>query len=556
MAISKFQSYYKSISEVLEGIKNENSYQNLSLAFAHWFLKNQYDLSIQEIEESIIDGNADNGIDAIIYNEGEKSIRVFQFKFPQASNINKEISQSDILKTITGFNLLIDPNEEIQYKKGNDAFCNYKDMLKDEEVFKFELNFVSYNSGVIDNKDTVQNFATKFKKESGAEITINYYDKNKISYIFEKMQRKNSINISLPYKQMQQTYSLEEIQSFTGFVNAKDLIDAIGSEIAVIFDENIRLFESDSEVNAGISNTASSDIAPMFYFYNNGVTFICDNADNSVNSSTLRLEGTSIVNGCQTVTSLFQLSEQDNLSDDVSLLVRVIKISDYEERAQITKFLNSQTPIKDSYFISNHPIVRGLQENLKKKDYYLERQINEVKYRERYSNEKIPNSTKIVRLDDVIQYFSGFYFDKYASLAKRQKGGLFANDVIEEILSEITEDRVVKSYETYMEVASVITAYRRYRRNRTKIDFAEIIGITADELAKQEELYFFMNTADILLLNITKHILENEKISTRNAIIKAINILMFELQKRHTSTKINLFVLVLNFLKPFNIKYF
>lgn len=61
MVITKYESYYNKIVEKLKVVKEEQSYSNLSLAFAHWFLENHYEMSVQEISESIIDGNGDNG---------------------------------------------------------------------------------------------------------------------------------------------------------------------------------------------------------------------------------------------------------------------------------------------------------------------------------------------------------------------------------------------------------------------------------------------------------------------------------------------------------------
>lgn len=69
------------------------------------------------------------------------------------------------------------------------------------------------------------------------------------------------------------------------------------------------------------------------------------------------MQGASIVNGYQTV----------------NVLVIIISIADYSERMKITEYLNSQTPIRDSYFIANHPIVRDLQQKLLQHGYFLER---------------------------------------------------------------------------------------------------------------------------------------------------------------------------------------
>ncbi|OWW62177.1 hypothetical protein B645_01250, partial [Enterococcus hirae 88-15-E09] len=79
--------------------------------------------------------------------------------------------------------------------------------------------------------------------------------------------------------------------------------------------------------------------------------------------------------------------------------------------------------------------------------------------------------------DDVIQYYCGYHLDKFAATAKRNKNILFNNENIEEILSDITPDKVIESYETYLKVAEVITAYRRQRRNKENEEFAKLMGI-------------------------------------------------------------------------------
>ena len=53
----KFQVYYKRVKNELELIQKENNYMNLSKAFAHWYLLNFCDSDIQQIGESIIDGD-------------------------------------------------------------------------------------------------------------------------------------------------------------------------------------------------------------------------------------------------------------------------------------------------------------------------------------------------------------------------------------------------------------------------------------------------------------------------------------------------------------------
>lgn len=252
----------------------------------------------------------------------------------------------------------------------------------------------------------------------------------------------------------------------------------------------------------------------MFYFYNNGITIICDKASNSPNKLSVSLKGVSIVNGCQTVTSIYELYKKSKLQSGVDILTRIIEISDYNERMKITEFLNSQNPIKDSYFIANHTIIRDLQKVLEDKGYYLERQVNEFEYKKMYGARDINDLTPI-KLENVIQYYVGYWLDEYAALAKRGKSLLFDKNKIDEILMEINADRVIEAYNMYNKISKIITSYRRTRRNEKKKEISDFLELSHEQFLENVDEYLFINTGDILILNTTRILKEKyEKDST------------------------------------------
>lgn len=119
MAITKFQLYYNQISDILKEFRDKFEYPNDSQAYTHWFLDGYFNFSTEYIQEIIIDGSGDNGIDAIIYNEEQETLTVIQTKFPgNVKNIDGEMEQTEISKTIRGVEALlgrvspIAPNEE------------------------------------------------------------------------------------------------------------------------------------------------------------------------------------------------------------------------------------------------------------------------------------------------------------------------------------------------------------------------------------------------------------------------------------------------------------
>lgn len=531
MPITKYQVYYRKLKDILNSIKDREEYSNDSLAFAHWFLKHQVGLDDQQIGEVIIDGDGDYGIDAVYLND--KKLHVYQFKFPTEKNINKEIEQGDILKTFNGYDMLVDSKHKL--RKANKSFMAMKEYLRDEAVYEFEINFVSYNKGIKSNVEVLENRSSKYKDDY--EFNYKLYDRDTILNIFEKSQRNTSVDVKLTYKNMTNSYAGENIESSVGVVNATKLVEAVKDELSVVFDENIRLYESDSKVNEGIYKTAiGNDTSGMFYYYNNGITFICDDYKNSPNNNSLFMKGASIVNGCQTVTTLARAYDDSKLREDADLLVRVIKIKKYSERAKITKYLNSQTQIKESYFIANHPIVRDLQEDLLKDNYYLERQTNELSHKQKYDSEYLKGKElQVLNLSDVIQRYTGYYVDKYAHIAKSGKGALFENDNIEEILGGINAEKAIKSFEVYEKISSIITLYRRMRRNNEKNDFLRYLGVKKEEFVFNE--YLFVNTTDILLLNTVHKLSELDESANINTLIKIGILIIRDIIKNNDNYK-------------------
>lgn len=139
----------------------------------------------------------------------------------------------------------------------------------------------------------------------------------------------------------------------------------------IIFDENVRLFHGvNNKFNNGIIQTATSeDDVINFHLYNNGIVMVSPKVKYIDTRKRLKVSNPMVVNGCQTMNSLLEAKKQGNLQDGF-VQVTVIEINDPIIRQNISIFLNSQTEIKDSYLISNLPIVRQLEEDLDKLGFF------------------------------------------------------------------------------------------------------------------------------------------------------------------------------------------
>lgn len=521
----KFQIFYKRIKKELEKIQKENNYMNLSKSFAHWYLENFCNININDIGECIIDGDGDNGIDAVIYENSK--MELFQFKFPdKITNLSKQIDEKTELKLINGYKKLTSTRKP---RKANTNFLDFREIAKSENIFNYEFIFVSFSDGFSENaQDAMDIELQNIKDLTGNSVNYCVIDKRKICDKVERLSKKNIVNLNMKYKSLQPSYNIEEeVKSWVGFTTANSLLLSVEPNLDVIFDENIRNYEGDNSVNQGIIKTATDeDESKNFYFYHNGIVFICDECKISMGNQNANLIAAAIVNGCQTVVALENAKSSDKgLKDDVFLPIRIIETKDIDLRAKITEYLNSQTKIKDSYFLANNTFIRELQDELSKKGYFLERLANEYEYKHKLGKIQEFNKEHILQLEKTVQIYVAYYNNQYAAKAKRGKNELFDKQNINELISDINADNVLNVYGIYKSICKIITLYRKCRRSNRNDEFLNYMGIkinNEDEYLKEMDKFLFINTADILLLNAYKNITKDK--FKDDKMIKIINI--------------------------------
>ena len=157
-----------------------------------------------------------------------------------------------------------------------------------------------------------------------------------------------------------------------------------------IFDKNIREYLGNKGVNKGIYQTLQDQQdRKNFFYYNNGITIICDSmttikpqpSEYNMNAF-FEIENPQIVNGCQTVNSIYEFLknippqdlEKEFKDTFVMLKILVIDRNDDEENQlykDIVKYNNSQNAIDEKTFVANTSIFIRLQEEFENKGFLL-----------------------------------------------------------------------------------------------------------------------------------------------------------------------------------------
>ena len=98
---------------------------------------------------------------------------------------------------------------------------------------------------------------------------------------------------------------------------------------------------------------------------------------------------------------------------------------------------------------------------------------------------------------------------------------LFNKDNREGIVNELSTNKLIESYERYLDIMSITRSYRAYRKDKTKDDILSILQIDEKEIDK----YKFINTGNYLILYALGLYSRKFNVPAKDNIIKVIKLL-------------------------------
>lgn len=495
------QRYHDIIKNELKRIKKENSYESIGKSFAHWYLNELLLIDDSEMSEIIIDGSNDWGIDAIIIDVEADIVKLYQFKFPTKSNIRKKTPQADIQKLFMGYKICASGDTK---DLGNKLLKEKTTEITDLRIFTYELNFIAYNTDLGDHAKAIVEKEIEEIIGTGNKISMKLENMNSIAKKYHRKTRMNDV-----YE-----ITLKQVSTSAGFfsndIASTYILHASIDELAVIaerynddiFDENVRLYHgSKNKNNTRIIDSAINN-ANIFHLYNNGVVILSDKVSYNSQLGEIIIKNPKVVNGCQTLNSLLEAKAEKKGSLEGCVELKVIEIEDVEIRQNISVNLNSQSEIKDSYLVSNKPIVIELEKEISELGYFFERQANTItQLKKTKTKEEVVSllgrgNSKVIRLEIAFQAYSSFFVG-LAHAAKANKAKLFNNDEnLSKILSNINAAKVIFCSNVYYKISAIVRDYRRFRRNPEKRDILVYLNIKEDDI----DNYLFINTSILLIL--------------------------------------------------------
>ena len=141
----------------------------------------------------------------------------------------------------------------------------------------------------------------------------------------------------------------------------KECIKIPGIKDGSLFRKNVRQsLGSNNKVNKGIAKTIKKN-AREFFFLHNGITAIC--SEMSISDDVLSVKELNVVNGCQSLSTIYSSGESAKNAEDAYILFRFYEIDDQERADNISTSTNSQSAVKPRDLRSNDKYVLAMKKS-------------------------------------------------------------------------------------------------------------------------------------------------------------------------------------------------
>lgn len=191
---------------------------------------------------------------------------------------------------------------------------------------------------------------TQSIKEKEYTVSIQQINEEKL-YAIAKSNRKE-YPATLEYQDSIVFKRIEDAgQVYVVLCSADSLVSILTNEDGLIraniFDDNVRDYQGDTDVNQEMEATLSDNPA-NFVLFNNGITIVCDKLESK--NKELIIRNPQIVNGCQTCNSLYRVKRKGKDLSQVQVIVKVIEATKPEVTQGIVKGTNRQNIVYEEAF--------------------------------------------------------------------------------------------------------------------------------------------------------------------------------------------------------------
>lgn len=368
-------------------IRRANPGMSIDDAFVLWFLTAYLTDSTDEARKALVGGAGEKDSDAILVDHRNRIINVVQGKFRQ--DLDKSENRQSVVSLARVAALPWNKEKWDAYQSRLDPFVLKRlseaiTYIRKRE-YRLSLYFVTTgrcSTGICEEAEQLalddsegHESSVDFRVVQGGQLLSVYKDYlDGVAPAIGLMRLPILHDGSGSSGLLRRHDPASGIESWIFSMASRDvggLYDRAGIRL---FARNIRGFLGDSDINKAMSATVKED-PENFWYYNNGVTIVCDGAKRieEGGKDVLLVQQPQVINGQQTTRTLAKFS-----SRNAEVLVKVIKIprvrGDFQRYdglvSSIVRATNWQNPIKPGDLVSNDYIQVFLDREFRKVGYH------------------------------------------------------------------------------------------------------------------------------------------------------------------------------------------
>ena len=359
-----------------------------------YFVGEQFEgISPEEIK--ICDQKGDQKID--FYDEGEDRFVVYQCKLPELERLEQRKSVAtfgsdivneaeDVLTFLTDNTGAATGNEAAQQAR-NRYRSSKQTSEAENEIYQLEVILACFGKLTPPAAERLEELRNRWSNDT-EEFKIKVIDFDtiaeelRLSFVAPARPKQ----IKLKYKEDTSVNTNEWGYALVPAIEFYKLFDKYKMSL---FDLNVRYYLERSSVNKEIIKSLNTTKGQRwFHLLNNGVTISATSCSFSKSHLQVTLHNPQIINGCQTVVSIFRAYNQINddyklqkFTEECYVPVRIIQAPDHDLLAEIVTASNNQNKMSPRNLRSNSRVQRVLQRKFDqlKYRYFYERKDGEFK---------------------------------------------------------------------------------------------------------------------------------------------------------------------------------
>lgn len=549
MAKKNYSSAFNIINLLTNEVKSNRNLSKESDAF--YFVSLKYFLGLDDsvIDSDITDlsyitggnpkgNNRDAGIDAIHIDEAKNTIYLFNFKYSNKDNF-KNFPSDETDKILSYIDNLYSYDKNKNYYFNNKLDSKTRDIINilGQGITTIKVILASnYYAGLENTKKVLFEQALADK---GSRIFLEEFH---LPQLIEKYLNRNRVNYTgvcnVDQNAMFPKKTNDRVDLFIFKMNALDLLKLFANDRSLrerkqpindneivgisvdelLFEDNVRIFlTKTNKTNKQIMETARKS-SKDFFFYNNGITIVCDKCDiRGGQQNTIMLYNYQVVNGGQTIHSLFETAKVDyKCLKNVDVLCRVFAGTEEDKKCKIARYTNSQTAVKERDLSSLDYVQKLLNEEFLLHNLYYERK--DKQYKGQVSIKYRYDSARVGQL------LLAFKLNK-PNIARTRMKEVFSESYVNQIFDEtISAEYIIQLYKLKEWLMEDVLDYKDYNKNSKlyiiyfyKLVYEKYTNATDEDILKLDYNKIrqnpYANSCKNAVYKILKHIIEKKKSS-------------------------------------------